>query len=170
MPQTDQNLQTPPDSGLGAPSIRSEALVSTTLPDSGPTPSDGPRHPRKHHGRERRDCFLETVLGAPRAAVNQEPYVNTGLLQRPKRVLPELEAASSSQVDSENINGIGSDNSLTPSHQLDLQPRIMMRGRETKTRFSGAGIYANLVAQVCSLDTCQLNLQSQCSVITDKDL
>ncbi|KAJ5909779.1 hypothetical protein N7504_004422 [Penicillium tannophilum] len=147
MPQTDQNLQTPPDSGLGAPSIRSEALVSTTLPDSGPTPSDGPRHPRKHHGRERRDCFLETVLGAPRAAVNQEPYVNTGLLQRPKRVLPELEAASSSQVDSENINGIGSDNSLTPSHQLDLQPRIMMRGRETKTRFSGAGIYANLVAQ-----------------------
>jgi hypothetical protein len=44
------------------------------------------------------------------------------------------------------------DDVLSPSHQLDLSPRMMMRGRETKTRFSGSGIYANVVAQVCSPD------------------
>ncbi|KAJ5769240.1 hypothetical protein N7520_003799 [Penicillium odoratum] len=143
MPRTDQNLHTPPDSGLGAPSIRSEALVSTTLPDTAPNPPDGPRHRRHGLGKERRDCFLETVLGAPKAAINQEPYVNAGLLQRPKRA-PESQGTFSSQVDDVNT---GTDNPLAPSDRLDLSPRIMMRGRETKTRFSGSGIYANLMAQ-----------------------
>lgn len=151
MPRADQTpIQTPPDSGLGAPSTRSDALVSTTVPGSEYTLSDG--HPtRRHSGRERRDCFLETVLGAPKAAVNQEPYVNTGVLQRPKRPAPEPEMSFSSQVDNGNENNDedGADDPLTPSHQLDLSPRMMMRGRETKTRFSGSGIYANLVAQVC---------------------
>ena len=152
MARTDQApLHTPPDSGLGAPSIRSEALVSTNAPGSGPSPSEGP-HPRcGHSGKERRDCFLETVLGAPKAAVNQEPYVNTGLLQRPKRVVPEPETTLSSQVDHEDIDEGGLDDPLSPSDQLDLSPRIMMRGRETKTRFSGSGIFANSVAQVWSL-------------------
>ncbi|KAJ5711734.1 hypothetical protein N7488_005890 [Penicillium malachiteum] len=148
MPRNDQTpLQTPPGSGLGAPSIRSDALLSTTAPGSGPNPSDGP-HGRGKHGRERRDCFLETVLGAPKAAVNQEPYVNTGLLQRPRRLLPEPEVTFSSQVDTHDNTDEGDlDDSLTASHQLNIAPRIMMRGRETKTRFSGSGIYANLVAQ-----------------------
>ncbi|KAJ5725920.1 uncharacterized protein N7483_007277 [Penicillium malachiteum] len=150
MPRNDQTpLQTPPDSGLGAPSIRSDALLSTTAPGSGPNPSDAP-HGRGKHGRERRDCFLETVLGAPKAAVNQEPYVNTGLLQRPRRLLPEPEVTFSSQIDTHDIIDEGDlDDPLTPTNQLDIAPRIMMRGRETKTRFSGSGIYANLVAQVC---------------------
>ncbi|KAJ6031078.1 hypothetical protein N7540_001810 [Penicillium herquei] len=147
MPRNDQTpLQTPPDSGLGAPSIRSDALLSTTAPGSGPTPSDG-LHGRGKHGRERRDCFLETVLGAPKAAVNQEPYVNTGLLQRPRRLLPEPEVTFSSQIDTHDIDEGDLDDPLTPTNQLDISPRIMMRGRETKTRFSGSGIYANLVAQ-----------------------
>ncbi|KAJ5594202.1 uncharacterized protein N7459_000410 [Penicillium hispanicum] len=138
-------IQTPPDSGLGAPSTRPDALVSTSAPGLDYTLSDG--GPKCHQsGRERRDCFLETVLGAPKAAVNQEPYVNT-LLQRPKRALPEPELPFSSQVDKNGVDEDGADDPLSPSHQLDLSPRIMMRGRETKTRFSGSGIYANLVAQ-----------------------
>jgi hypothetical protein len=146
MPQAGQNLHTPPDSGLGAPSIRSEALVSTTLPESAPNPPNGPRHRKHGPEKERRDCLLETGLGAPRAAINQEPYVNAGLLQRPKRA-PDPQGTVSSQVGDVNT---GTDSPLAPSDHLDLSPRIMMRGRETKTRFSGSGIYANLVAQVCN--------------------
>ena len=150
MPRTDQTpVQTPPHSGLAPASTRSEALLSTTAAGPGSTPSEGPHH---HHGgrdpgRER--GFLETVLGAPKAAVNQEPYVNTGVLQRPKRALPEPEMPFESQVDHGGVGFDDSDDPLSPSQQLDLSPRIMMRGRETKTRFSGSGIYANLVAQVC---------------------
>jgi hypothetical protein len=82
--------------------------------------------------------------------VNQEPYVNTGLLQRPKRPVPE-EATTffSSQMDRGDGGHEEVEDVLSPSHQLDLSPRMMMRGRETKTRFSGSGIYANVVAQVC---------------------
>jgi hypothetical protein len=151
------HIQTPPDSGLGAPSTRSETLLSTGHPGPAPTSSEDPPYHhhfhgrgRGHHGRER--GFLETVLGAPKAAVNQEPYVNTGLLQRPKRSFPEPEIPFASQVDGEGIDDEDSEDELSPTQQLDLSPRIMMRGRETKTRFSGSGIYANLVAQVCTLN------------------
>jgi hypothetical protein len=147
MAHTDQTpIQTPPDSGFGPASTRSETLLSTGAPGPGPTPTEGPHHHKGRHHRER--GFLETVLGAPKAAVNQEPYVNTGLLQRPKRALHESDMPLESQVDHEGVDPDESDDALSPSQQLDLSPRIMMRGRETKTRFSGSGIYANLVAQV----------------------
>lgn len=152
-PRTEQaefiNIETPPDSGIGAGSTRSEALVSTIAPDSGSTarPEGGPHHRGRHSGKER--GFLETVLGAPKAAVNQEPYVNTGLLQRPKRPAPEEATPFSSQMDRGDDGDEEIDDVLSPSHRLDLSPRMMMRGRETKTRFSGSGIYANVVAQVC---------------------
>lgn len=141
-------VQTPPDSGLGAASTRSEGLPPASAPASGPTFPGEPCSEGRHPGRER--GFLETVLGAPKAAVNQEPYVNTGLLQRPKRAAPGLEMPHASQVDRGPFEDEDSDDALSPSRQLDLSPRIMMRGRETKTRFSGSGIYANLVAQVGS--------------------
>lgn len=148
LPPVDQTLiQTPPDSGLGAASTRPGALLSTTTPGPGPIPSEGPHPKGRHPGRER--GFLETVLGAPKAAVNQEPYVNTGFLQRPKRVAPEPDTYFPSQVDSEGVDEGETDDALSPSQQLDLSPCIMMRGRETKTRFSGSGIYANLIVQVC---------------------
>ncbi|OOQ85036.1 putative C6 transcription factor [Penicillium brasilianum] len=150
-PRTEQtefiSIETPPDSGIGAASTRSEALVSTIAPESGSTsrPECGPHHRGRHLGKER--GFLETVLGAPKAAVNQEPYVNTGLLQRPKRPVPEESTSFfSSQMD-RGDGGNGEVDVLSPSHQLDLAPRMMMRGRETKTRFSGSGIFANVVAQ-----------------------
>lgn len=144
------NIETPPDSGLGAASTRSEALLSTIAPDLGPTarPQSGPHPKGRHLGKER--GFLETVLGAPKAAVNQEPYVNTGLLQRPKRLAPEEVIPFSTRMGRGEDDYEEVDDVLSPSHQLDLSPRMMMRGRETKTRFSGSGIYANVVAQVRS--------------------
>lgn len=147
IPRVDQTpIQTPPDSGLGTGLTRSEGLLSTIAPAPGPTSSEGPDPKGRHPVRER--GFLETVLGAPKAAVNQEPYVNTGFLQRQKRTAPEPEISYALQVDREGAEDGDSDDALSPSQQLDLSPRIMMRGRETKTRFSGSGIYANLVAQV----------------------
>lgn len=52
-----------------------------------------------------------------------------------------------SQVDDVHIDE--EEDPLSPTDHLDLAPRMMMRGRETKTRFSGSGIFASLVAQVC---------------------
>ncbi|KAJ5115053.1 hypothetical protein NUU61_000812 [Penicillium alfredii] len=149
-PRADHTpAHTPPDSVIGTKSAR-EPLVPTSISDPAPYPAlspfDGSSHCRgRPPGKERRDCFLETVLGAPKAAVNQEPYVNTGLLQRPKRTAPGPNISFASRADDEDANEAEDDGALSPSHQLDLSPRIMMRGRETKTRFSGSGIYANLV-------------------------
>jgi hypothetical protein len=155
--RTDRTpVDTPPDSVIATASTRPEPF-----PTSEPTPSHPSHH--SHHGlsghalappfrgrppgKERRDCFLETVLGAPKAAVNQEPYVNTGLLQRPKRPAPGSDMQTLSRVDDDQT--CEEEELLSPSHQLDLSPRMMMRGHETKTRFSGSGIFANLIAQVC---------------------
>lgn len=99
--------------------------------------------------RERRDCFLETVLGAPKAGVNQEPYANSAVMQRPKRSAPGLDITISAQADEADYGEEETDDALSPSQKLDLSPRMMMRGRETKTRFNGSGIYANIVAEVC---------------------
>lgn len=114
-----------PDSGLSS-------LCSRPFPTSTAT----------NPGEEKRDRFLETVLGAPKAAVNQEPYVNTEVLQRPRH--SENCRAAPSRPLEEN------DSPPSPSQQLDLMPRIMMRGKETKTRFNGSGIFANLIAQVAT--------------------
>jgi hypothetical protein len=114
-----------------------------------------PPYRGRPHDRERKDCFLETVLGAPKAAVNQEPYVSADLLQRPKRPAPAPEQRTQvpSQVDDAHFDE--EEDPLSPADQLDISPRIMMRGHETKTRFSGSGIFANLVAQVCCPFHCQ---------------
>lgn len=122
-------LHTPPDSGLGA-STRPDELVSNIIPAAGATDSPD-------RGRHKERGFLETVLGAPKAGVNQEPYVNTDLLQRPKRVVAQRH----------NTSDEGESDDLSPSHELDVAPRMMMRGRETTTRFGGSGINAHLVAQ-----------------------
>ncbi|PYH98263.1 hypothetical protein BO71DRAFT_371435 [Aspergillus ellipticus CBS 707.79] len=90
---------------------------------------------------EKRDKFLETVLGAPKAAVNQEPYVTAELLQRPRHPPdPHPDAHHPYPAEDDDIPA-------SPTQQLDVSPRIMMRGKETKTRFNGSGIFANLIAQ-----------------------
>lgn len=146
--------ETPPDAEISKGPPQPEPFIP-----SEPTPSHPLHH--VHHGlsghalaptfrghppgRERRDCFLETVLGAPKAAVRQEPHVNSGLLQRRKRPAPDFDMNPSSLADDDHET---EEEILSPSGQLDLSPRVMMRGRETKTRFSGSGIFANLVTQV----------------------
>ena len=149
------------------PRVADRTPVQT--PDSGITAwAGGPPRPSHASGPEcmgvggKRDRFLETVLGAPKAAVNQEPYVNTDVLQR--------HGASSGHSHnhhhrSPNHNHHGQYNQYnhypyndqdtqdelgmaSPSQQLDLSPRIMMRGKETRTRFNGSGILANVMAQV----------------------
>ncbi|CAG8025251.1 unnamed protein product [Penicillium salamii] len=154
-PAGSNSVETPPDSEISKPSARPEPF-----PHGGPTPSHPMHHihhglsghalapPYRGHpaGRERRDCFLETVLGAPKAAVRQEPYASTGMLQRQKRPAPESQMQNSSLADDDDAYETEED-FLSPSRQLDLSPRMMMRGRETGTRFSGSGIFANLVTQ-----------------------
>ncbi|KAJ6157807.1 hypothetical protein N7470_005399 [Penicillium chermesinum] len=126
-----------PASGLRETRPEEPLSASASEPVSA---SDGPGPRRRHINRG----FLETVLGAPKAAVDQDPYVNTDLLQRPRRV--EFELPHSAQGIEENDDA-RSENLLSPSHRLAISPRIMMRGRETKTRFTGSGIIANVVAQ-----------------------
>jgi hypothetical protein len=36
----------------------------------------------------------------------------------------------------------------TPSQRLDLPNKVMIRGKETRTRFNGGGIMSNLMLQV----------------------
>lgn len=98
---------------------------------------------------ERRDRFLETVLGAPKT---EDPGLPTDLFQRSRR--PEHHYHHNHHhhhphhVPSHHVDGDDSDGLASPSQKLDISPRIMMRGKETQTRFNGAGIMANLIAQV----------------------
>ncbi|RAL12343.1 putative C6 transcription factor [Aspergillus homomorphus CBS 101889] len=125
MAQTDRATAHPtPDSGISSLPTRPQPTSRSSRP-----------------GEERRDKFLETVLGAPKAAVNQEPYANTGLLQRPRQVLEPH------QDNTQPHPGDEDEELASPTQQLDISPRIMMRGRETKTRYNGSGIFANLIAQ-----------------------
>lgn len=70
--------------------------------------------------------------------------MNTELLQRPRQ-------NHSSNILSRAMDGEEDDGLASPSQELDISPRIMMRGKETKTRFNGSGIFANLMSQVRQL-------------------
>jgi len=157
-------LHNPPDSAITDWASRAQAQTSGIE--------------RRTECEGKKDRFLETVLGAPKSAVNQDSYVNTEVLQRyplgssghsgyyPASLhhghhhsgpthLPPLHHQHYShygyghynpEQDEEDEMGLAS-----PSQQLNLAPRIMMRGKETRTRFNGSGILANVMAQVCSL-------------------
>ncbi|KAL4879642.1 putative C6 transcription factor [Aspergillus karnatakaensis] len=113
-----------PDSGISKSSARPQLTNSTNA-----CPVE-----------EKRDRFLETVLGAPKAAVNQDFINSTEILHRHRHhtVNPQDSRAGSVQDDEPPVS---------PSQPLDLSPRIMLRGKETKTRFNGSGIFANLITQ-----------------------
>lgn len=149
------------------PRIADRTPVHT--PDSGITAwAGGPPRPSQSSGPEcmgggggggKRDRFLETVLGAPKAAVNQEPYVNTDVLQRHggsgyshNHHLPHNHDHYNQYNYPYHDQGTQDELGMaSPSQQLDLSPRIMMRGKETRTRFNGSGILANVMAQVSYL-------------------
>ncbi|KAL2831259.1 hypothetical protein BJY01DRAFT_254374 [Aspergillus pseudoustus] len=119
--------------------------VAHSTPDSGLSKSSRPQltnsTPAVCPVEEKRDRFLETVLGAPKAAVNQEFMNSPELLHRPRHHHPLA------QLDSHTNSVQDDENPVSPSQPLDLSPRIMMRGKDTKTRFNGSGIFANLIAQ-----------------------
>lgn len=98
-------------------------------------------------GGEKRDRFLETVLGAPKSAssTNQHANGNTEILSRANRPLEKC--VRTGQADG-NDDGQGSSCLASPTQELHISPKIMMRGKETKTRFNGSGIFANLMSQV----------------------
>jgi hypothetical protein len=72
--------------------------------------------------------FLDTVLDTPNSMTNRWPHT------------PEEQ--SYQQHDPAEL-GLAS-----PSQQLDLPNRVIIRGKGTKTRFNGGGIIANLMLQV----------------------
>ncbi|KAL4936385.1 hypothetical protein BDV06DRAFT_93831 [Aspergillus oleicola] len=113
-----------PDSGISK-SSRPQLTNSTTA-------SACPRR------EEKRDRFLETVLGAPKAAVSQE-FMSAELLHRPRHHTANSDSQADSVQDDEPP--------VSPSQPLDFAPRIMLRGKDTKTRYNGSGIFANLIAQ-----------------------
>lgn len=140
-------------------------------PDSGITSSWAPPRTAAPSAsdalrEDKRDRFLETVLGAPKAAVNQEPFMNTEVLQRHSHHHPHSGSGRpsghylhhyppphySNEQHHHRYSPGGSDEDesgrVSPSQQLDLSPRIMMRGKETRTRFNGSSVLANVMAQV----------------------
>ncbi|KAI9370147.1 hypothetical protein BJX61DRAFT_108083 [Aspergillus egyptiacus] len=114
-------------------------------PDSGISKSSAAARPQLSNStgarpEEKRDRFLETVLGAPKAAVNQE-FVNTAELLHRHR------PHAANHIDSRAGSVQHEEPPVSPSQALDLLPRVMMRGKETKTRYNGSGIFANIIAQ-----------------------
>lgn len=88
----------------------------------------------------KRDHFLETVLGAPKTG---DPYLpNDDIFHRSRQ-------SDCSHGARAHRAPCGSHDFTSLSQELNVSPRIMMRGRETRTRFNGAGILANLSVQVC---------------------
>ncbi|KAL5359767.1 hypothetical protein BJX96DRAFT_174658 [Aspergillus floccosus] len=102
---------------------------------------------------EKRDHFLETVLGAPKAAVDQEPYVNREVLQRPTYHHHHHHHSYHPRREDSPHSSSDEDEPVSPSQQLDMAPRFLMRGRQTKTRYNGSGMFANLIAQFPDIRT-----------------
>lgn len=127
----------PPANSVGAMSPPSGASVPIssrgyTLPPSEPRPA-GPSRPR----------FLDTVLDAPNPPAGStwasipENNVN-GCIYHPRH---------NHGLDHQDSN----DQTLaSPSQKLELPNKFFIRGKETRTRFNGSGIFANLFLQVGS--------------------
>lgn len=161
--------------GVGSSNLSFPRIIAARTPihtpDSGITSSWAPpRHAAASESETlcqgKRDRFLETVLGAPKAAVNQESFMNTDVLRRHSHHhhhpgsgrssgyysyhYPPPHYVSEQQHHRYSADGSDEDElgKLSPSQQIDLSPRIMMRGKETRTRFNGSSILANVMAQV----------------------
>lgn len=128
-----------PDSGLRPLSTSADARPPLDLVHAQEADNAQQHQAFRSVPLEKKDHFLETVLGAPKT---DEPFVPAEVVQRSQ--YPERSRGTQLHlVDCDDDGGFAS-----PSQQLDILPRIMMRGTETRTRFNGAGILANLVAQV----------------------
>lgn len=85
-----------------------------------------------------RTRFLDTVLAGPRPSV-------TASYPRPNREAMQQQQQQQQQEGQTR----GQQRALaTPSQRLELVNKVMIRGKETRTRFGGGGIVSNLMLQV----------------------
>ncbi|KAH8693920.1 putative C6 transcription factor [Talaromyces proteolyticus] len=122
------HITLPPPSSIAAispPSTASGIFSSRSLA----LPASEPRPP----GQSRRR-FLDTVLDAPNpAAANHWRPMSDGDLNGYSR--------------SNNHQDVGDQVLASPSQKLELSNKVILRGKETRTRFNGSGIFANLFLQ-----------------------
>lgn len=125
----------PPPNSLAAASSPDSTSVATL--SSKNNPPGGVPDPNRTGGSTRAR-FLDTVLEVP------NPVVNNQWPQTPEND-PSWRRNTSLYHESEDF-GLAS-----PSQQLDLPNKVIIRGKDTRTRFNGGGIIANLMLQVSSV-------------------
>ncbi|KAL1981751.1 hypothetical protein VTN96DRAFT_2178 [Rasamsonia emersonii] len=126
----------PPPSG--------NAPAAATSPDATPAASNPPPTVSAATAGPPRARFLDTVLGTSNPMVNRWPRTPDG----------ESWHTASQQRKSEDHPP------ASPSQQLDLPNKVIIRGKETKTRFNGGGIIANLMLQFPQLKPFMAELKS----------
>lgn len=57
----------------------------------------------------------------------------------------------------------------SPSQQLDMPNRVLIRGKETRTRFNGGGIIANLMMQVSDVVTTILRADAEMATVSETE-
>lgn len=97
--------------------------------------------PERPLGEERRDRFLETVLGASNPTAVQQPPCKAGELFHTPPAPPDAVPVRSDRES----RGL-----VSASQPLNMANRTILRGKQTRTRFNGSGIVANLMLQVIS--------------------
>lgn len=91
--------------------------------------------------------FLDTVLDGPNPPANSNwPRISDGDAGQPGH-------------SHSHYHGSGYEHALaSPSQRLEIPNKVMIRGKETRTRFNGGGIISNLMLQVCQQTMVSLDL------------
>lgn len=112
----------------------------TSSPDSEIGTAPGQHgFPEKKCYREKRDGFLETVLGQTIPPAPRQSKDDAAEVPRP---------TTASRPTGISHNATGMNGAMSASQPLNMENRVMARGKETRTRFNGGGIFANLMVQV----------------------
>jgi hypothetical protein len=122
----------PPPNGLGSASSPDSTTAATL--SSRNNLSGGVPDVNRAAGGSTRARFLDTVLDVP------NPIVHNQWPRTPER---EQSWRNTSHYHESTDFGLAS-----PSQQLDLPNKVIIRGKDTRTRFNGGGIIANLMLQV----------------------
>jgi hypothetical protein len=118
---------------LPHPTETGPKTISSPESASAPTPSRIGGIPEVRQTALSRDRFLDTVLVTPDPAVP----------------VPQVESKAPVSWDNagSHHNVLETDDPPSPSQQLNLPNKIFISGKETRTRYGGGGITANLVLQ-----------------------
>ncbi|KAJ9213019.1 transcriptional regulator family: Fungal Specific TF [Paecilomyces variotii] len=98
--------------------------------------------PEKRSCKEKRDGFLETVLGQTIPPAPRQQKDDAAELPR---------STTASRPTANSADGTGMLGVMSASQPLNMENRVMARGKETRTRFNGGGIFANLMVQFSEL-------------------